>query len=151
MAAFRVGLVSSGQGDDVRGPGGHGPGEDPQVRSGAGGWVAAGSGEPYADIGITSTCSGIWKTPPRTIRMRSGPARSPMPGGRSSTPPTWPAAQGLRAVPAEMTVEHLTLFRRGVAVGYPTSAAPPAPRASSRRPGRCSNACATAKPTCCGS
>ena len=59
--------------------------------------------------------------------------------------------QGLGTVPAEMTAEHLTLFRRGVAVGLSRSAASPAPRASSRPPGRCWNACGTAKPTCCGS
>jgi hypothetical protein len=35
---------SGGAGDDVRGPGGHGPGEGRQVLGGAGGRVAAGSG-----------------------------------------------------------------------------------------------------------
>ena len=60
--------------------------------------------------------------------------------------------QGLAAVPAEMTAEHLTAVpprrrRRAVA----RSAASPAQRASSRPPAACWNACGTAKPTCCGS
>ena len=60
--------------------------------------------------------------------------------------------QGLAAVPAEMTAEHLKLFRRGVTVGL--SEVRRVPGAKSKqppRPGRCWNACGTAKPTCSGS
>jgi hypothetical protein len=61
--------------------------------------------------------------------------------------------QGLVTVPAEMTAEHLKLFRRGVTVGLSGVRRVPGAKskASSRRPGRCWNACGTAKPTCSGS
>jgi transposase len=50
-----------------------------------------------------------------------------------------------------MTAEHLTLSRRGITVGLSQVRASQAPRPSSHPPGSCWNACATAKPTCCGS
>ncbi len=59
--------------------------------------------------------------------------------------------QGLHAVPAELTAEHLRLFRHGVNVGLSDVRRVPGAKSKQPRAGCCWNACATAKPTCCGS
>ena len=59
--------------------------------------------------------------------------------------------QGLAAVREDLTADDLTLFRRGVAVGLSQVRRVPGPKSKQPPGGRCWNASATAKPTCCGS
>lgn len=61
------------------------------------------------------------------------------------------SGQGLSTVPVKMTAEHLKLFRRGVTAGLSEVRRVPCAKSKQPRPGRCWNACGTAKPTCCGS